>query len=157
MTLINTGGTALSGSSVSITSIPGTYEYLQLILVNATYSTSNNYPFVRLNADSNTRYAQVSAINAANASFNTSAWECGVGSLNTSPNSFTLINIYGYKNTTTWKMGQTVYLTDSTTTPNFNAGIRQHSYNQTAAVTELSIGADSGTFTGGTAFLYGVK
>ena len=57
MTLINSGGTALSGSSVVIGSIPGTYKHL-LVVVNTMFiSSAGESVYMRLNADTGTNYA----------------------------------------------------------------------------------------------------
>ena len=57
MTLINTCGTTLTGASVTIGSIPGTYKNLQLVIRNFLPATDDKGIGIRYNSDSATRYA----------------------------------------------------------------------------------------------------
>jgi hypothetical protein len=51
-TLINTGGTALSGGSVTISSIPGTYKHLLIIIDRVTSSGSVSYNNISITPNS---------------------------------------------------------------------------------------------------------
>jgi hypothetical protein len=162
MTLINTGGTSLSGSSVTISSIPDTYNYLQLFVLGFKSNTDNFGVGLRINADSNTsRYYTQTAISAENASYSPDAtsWSTTAGGDNTTSNSILKVEIYGYANTTTWKMGQSSHLQNyHGNAANINQAFRQHAYNQTGAITSITlIETAGGSFNAGTAYLYGVK
>ena len=159
MTLINTGGTTLTGASVTIGSIPGTYNYLKLIIENFLPAVDNTYLNVRVNNDSNaSRHKSQTAITGFNQTYNATKWECSIGEDNATSQNIIVLDIYGYANTTTWKLGQATILANAATTAtDYNYSIRQFAYNQTGAVTSLVLFPESGNFTSGTAYLYGVK
>lgn len=159
MTLINSGGTTLTGASVTISSIPGTYEDLQLVIVNYLPASDNGNITCRINGDSTAnRHTTITTIGTENASFGATTWEISGGSDNATSQTLIVLKIFDYANTTTWKMGQTNFLqTHHTTTTNYNLALRQHGYNQTSAISSLELANGSGNFTSGTAYLYGVK
>jgi hypothetical protein len=159
MTLINTGGTTLTGASVTIGSIPATYNYLKLIVENPLPATDNDFLTLRVNGDSNAnRHKTTTAISNATISFDSTRWEIGIGEDNASAQSIMVVDIYGYANTTTWKMAQcNILANNATTSTQFNNAIRQLAYNQTGAITSLVLAFGTGNFTSGTAYLYGVK
>jgi hypothetical protein len=155
MTEIASG--SLSGSSVSITSIPSTYKNLVLeirgALTNATYQ-----PYFTLNNDTASRYNRVSITsNGTSVGTSTGAAEIdlsGGNSLaNADPNTFT-ISIPDYASTTRKNIffyGQ-IFPGGSSRTI-----IGSGSYNQSVAVSSLQIKTSSGSYNGGTYILYGVK
>jgi hypothetical protein len=159
MTLINTGGTTLTGASVTIGSIPGTFNYLKLIVENFLPATDNNFLSLRINGDTNAnRHKNQVVIEGDAQSFDETVWNITKGGDNASSQMISVLDIYGYANTTTWKMGQcTILQNNHTTATNYNFGLRQFGYNQTAAVTSLVLFPNTGNFTSGTAYLYGVK
>jgi hypothetical protein len=56
MTLINTGGTALSGASVTISSIPSTYTNLYILMLGYYTATGDAATYVRFNSDTGNKY-----------------------------------------------------------------------------------------------------
>jgi hypothetical protein len=150
MTLINTGGTTLSGSSTTISSIPSTYKNLQLI-VRAPRPSSTGVIQIRFNGDSGAKYwrdLNLSAQTPSDTVFN-------IGGIQNSANNNGLIavDIFDYT-TTTWKIASIVSVTnDSSTTINImtSTGV----YIGTSAISSLTI-YPQGTWTSGTAYLYGV-
>jgi len=159
MTLINTGGTTLTGASVTIGSIPATYYDLQLVIVNYLPATDNQNIVLRVNNDSNAnRHYNITAIETENQGFNNTYWTIGSGVDNATTQSLNVVRIFDYANTTTWKLAQSNYISNHpTTTSNNNIGLRQHGYNQTGAISSIVLLNASGNFTSGTAYLYGVK
>jgi hypothetical protein len=159
MTLINTGGTTLTGASVTIGSIPSGYINLQLIVENFLPANDNNTLSVRVNNDSNANRHKINTlIQQENVSFDATAWDLTGGGDNAVSETIIKLDIYGYANTTTWKMAQSNFLQNyHGGSSNMNIGIRQLGYNQTAAITSLVLFPGSGNFTSGTAYLYGVK
>ena len=161
MTLIST--TTLSGSSITLSSIPQTYKDLRIIVRNFRPSTATNRYRMRINGDTNTRYKQdlylASAPNS-NFTFGASFWELEDRAATSTGASeaygdFTLPD---YTNTTTWKMiWGFSFVNNSTTSTNFNFNNYMSIYNQTPAITSLDIFASTGTFTSGEVLLYGVK
>jgi trimeric autotransporter adhesin len=56
MTLINTGGTALTGANVSITSIPNTYKHLFITINGQINAVADEATYMRLNGDTGNNY-----------------------------------------------------------------------------------------------------
>jgi len=159
MTLIST--TTLTGASITLSSIPATYNDLYIIIrafLPATDAVDLN---MRFNADSGASRHFSITTNAApydNQGFNnTSALICSASD-NAVTTTLNSISIPDYTNTTTRKMATTVSLNTSNfgaTSFNFRAGYAV--YNQTAAISSLVFFPSSGNFTSGTVLLYGVK
>ena len=160
MTLINTGGTTLTGAEIVISSIPSTYIHLNLLLISPKPATDDVYWLVRFNGDSNAnRYKTIAAIGAGDQSFSQSSMALGEGQDNTNANGSASISIPNYAQTGIWKMASNDYVlaNNGTTSTNFNTNKYYGFYNQTDAITSITIRPSSGNWTSGTAFLYGVK
>lgn len=164
MTLINTGGTSLSGSSTSITSIPGTYKNLYVVVENAVNSVNNEYMYLQINSDTGSNYfyqglqlyrdSGVSAIRNASAS---------------------LIFLCYFGTGTDWfrKCNGTItiprYAESEIHTVQANlravsdANIEQYMFNvmgllnSTSAITSLEFKTTGGTFSSGKVYVYGVS
>jgi len=158
MTLINTGGTTLTGASVTISSIPATYQHLQVILRNALPATDNTAFKVRFNSDSATNYRSggydgvFGAMNAAQGNLQ------GESDNTVSTFNLTQFYVWDYANTTTAKFYYFQQMTtNATTTANVNLESGYGVYNQTGAISAITLFPTTGNWTSGTAFVYGVK
>ena len=162
MTLINTGGTTLTGSSITISSIPTTYVDLRLIVENYRPATNTAPLMIRYNGDSGSSYRNGSytdtwAVGSA------SSWASTLNQVSPDTNngaSNASINVYipNYAAATTWKANHcTSIVNDSGTISDFRALYFANTYKASAAITSLEIFPNSGNFTSGTAYLYGVK
>jgi len=158
MTLINTGGTTLTGASVTISSIPATYKDLQLIVREFKPATDGQDMRLRFNGDSATRYAARDTSTSSGTAFNLAQIDLTKSQDNSVATGLTAVTIYDYANTTTWKMGYYKSVTvDSTTTTSFQYQFEDFLYNQTPAINSITLLPGTGNFTSGTAFLYGVN
>ena len=158
MTLINLGGTTLTGASITISSIPATYNNLQLVVQNFLPATDGANIKLRFNGDSGAnRYAsQKNVYNDAETFGDTSIQICQ-GNDNAVANGLSIANISNYA-ATTYKIVESVGITvNSTNTANWNFAWYVGFFNQTAAVTSITLLPSAGNFTSGTAYLYGVK
>jgi hypothetical protein len=159
MTLINTGGTTLTGSSVTISSIPATYKNLQLVIRNYRPITDNARCIVRFNADSTAnRHAQLFTFTNSNAPFDANGLSVSDDTDNGTSSSLIVLNFYDYANTTTWKICDVFAASSNGATPaniayRFSLGF----YNQTGAISSIAVAAESAGFDSGTAYLYGVS
>jgi len=151
---------SLTGSSVTISSISGTYKDLKLVLRAPRPSTDTSFN-LRFNADTGAnRHASQTGSNSSvdNQSFN--ATFCGLSRPGDSATSNALItvDIYDYADTTHWKMAQSTAITNNgTTTSNYNFENTYLFFNQNTAISSLVIFPDSGTWSAGTYILYGVS
>lgn len=164
LTLINTGGTALSGSSTSVSSIPGTYKNLFVVIDKAYVSSDADNPglAIRFNSDtgSNYTYQTVNSINntitgrgdATNTEFEISA---RISDQNTDiKKTFAQLTIRRYTNTD--GVGFSSFANGFNNAEQPTCTIGSGSYDGTAAITSISIRpTGSGTFSGGTIFVYG--
>lgn len=157
MTLIST--TTLSGASITLSSIPQTYNSLYLIVRNFLPATDGSGLNMRYNSDTNTRYKTSNGNNAASQVFGSSFLNVGTqASDNTVTGGIHEIFIPDYANTATWKMNTSNAITvDSTTTTNFGIERLIGAYNQTSAISSITFFPSSGNFTSGSVLLYGVK
>ena len=158
MTLINSGGTTLTGSSITISSIPGTYKNLQLVVRNFLPSVDDNAICLRFNSDSNTRYGYSTTNPDTNVSFGEDQIAFGPRQDSATSQSLIVMDIFDYANAVTWKTAKSRSFTNNaTTSTNFNYSERYGIYNQTGAITSILLRPASGNFTSGTAYLYGVS
>lgn len=156
LTLINTGGTTLTGASVTIGSIPSTYKNLQLVVRSYRPASNGQSLNLRFNSDSSTNYSYIFTGMADNNSFGNNIWDIARSQNSGASNCLSVVNIFDYTNTSTWKTAHIVAFS------NTSANIAQFSYvvggavyNQTAAISSIDLFPASGNFTSGTAFLYG--
>jgi hypothetical protein len=157
MTLLST--TTLTGSSVTLSSIPQTYKNLQLVVTNFLPADNGRYLGLRINGDSNTRYFYTSANATGNTAFANTEVELSNAASNSTSEGFQLCNLYDYTNTTSWKLFESVSVVNSSATSTNLTHTRNFMvFNQTGAITELNVlNLYSGNFTSGTVLLYGVK
>jgi hypothetical protein len=159
MTLIST--TTLSGASVSLSAIPGTFKHLQLVVRNFLPATDNQAFAVRVNGDSNAnRHFSVPSSTAPGGSaFNATVWNTNtIGTDNAVTETLIVWDIFDYTNTVTRKMGRAQFAYNgSITTTNINFELSHYYYNQTGAITSLDLLPSSGNFTSGTVLLYGIS
>jgi hypothetical protein len=157
MTLIST--TTLSGSAVNLTSIPQTYKDLKLVIRNFRPSTDSATMQFRINSDSGTKYIdrETSALVALSVAFTETTWN-GTSSDNGASTGILVADLYDYTNSGTIKMGQRQSIANNATTPaNAYMSFSLYATNITDAITSINILVSAGTFTSGTALLYGVN
>ena len=160
LTLLST--TTLSGASVTLSSIPQNYRNLQLVIRDLLPATDGTSMSMRLNGDSNAnRYSNNgwNASQGAAVGFGSDAFTSLATSLdNQVTENFCVINLYDYTNTVTWKYGTSQGVNCDSTSPDQLVRNNYHLwYNQTAAISSITILLASGNITSGTALLYGVN
>jgi hypothetical protein len=155
MTLINSGGTTLTGASVTISSIPGTYNNLQLWVRNYKPVNDDETLILRYNSDSTSKYSNKTG-EGTNTGYDTELYLTR-GQDNGTANGFAFLEVYDYTRTD-WKISLNLGISNNATTPaNFNHQLKIGLYTGTSAITSITLSPLSGNFTSGTAFLYGVK
>jgi len=157
MTLIST--TSLTGASVTLSSIPATYKNLQLIVRNYYAVNDGNRLNFRFNADATSnRHVSLSTISGTG-SFNGTATNATNGQDNAASQGLTVIDVFDYANTTTWKFFRSSSIandqTSATDVAFFTAALG--AYNQTGAISSIELFPSSSNFTAGSVLLYGVK
>ena len=159
MTLIST--TTLTGASVSLSAIPGTFKNLQLVVRNFLPATDNAMFTIRVNGDSNANRHKAITNNAAAGSFSydSTVWNTAqIGADNAVTQSLIVFDIFDYTNTTTWKTATGYIIVNSAvTTTDLRFEYGHYAYNQTGAITSLDLLSSSGNFTSGTVLLYGIS
>ena len=157
MTLINSGGTTLTGASVTISSIPATYNTLQLQILRPKPDTDSNVT-VRFNGDTGSYYksrtGEIDDVVINNDRLYISNEQDSV-----TANGFINYFFYDYTNTTGWRLSNGQALTNNKTTAanaNFSPSIGIYS-NVGTAISSITILPSGGNWTSGTAYLYGVK
>lgn len=156
-TLLNTGGTALTGAStVTINSI--NKEQLLIVITDASSSAAGDDMYVRFNGDTTSKYAQygVRANAASNSVRASTAGRLDFAGLSTTAASQASAAIFvtGCKSTTFKPLSVTgMASTGGGSDP--IGYIYNGFYNASAAITSVTVGALSGTLDGGTVFIYG--
>jgi hypothetical protein len=149
--------TTLTGSTITLSSIPQTYRHLQLITRLWLPATTNVAFRMRLNADSGAnRHHQSYGYGQTDFSFAADNVALSGNARNSSSQTFIITNIYDYANTNTYKMGDNLSV-NTETSADFTNNRNHFVYNQTSGISSLSFFNTSGNFTSGTVLLYGVK
>jgi hypothetical protein len=156
MTSIASG--SLTGASVVISSIAGTYNNLQLVLRDF-YMSTNATITLKVNAVANynlIRDLVSSSTITRDGLTGNGTFPLAYNNIATSDNdSSTIVNIYDYASSVNKDINALISYT------NTSAGKDFMNYNgnavMSAAVTSVTIAATAGTFSGGTYILYGVK
>jgi hypothetical protein len=158
MTLINTGGTALSGSTTTISTIPGTYKELRIYVMD--FFASVGSPGMYFNADTTAANYAYSGTRLYGANLsavigeNNATTICLIAFPNTDQNNNLVITIPNYAETAAKK----IYSVHSGVKDGANNAVTMtaHSWNSTAAITSLNF-TTGGTWSGGTVYVYGVN
>lgn len=160
MTLLST--TTLTGSSVTLNSISQSYRDLLLVVRNFRPSVADGLK-MRINADSTSnRHIYEAVTHGTNAgstqAFGTSNVTIQDTNNTGTGNGLSYTEFFDYTNTTTWKFGRMWSLTtDPTTATSYRCYNGYWAYNQTGAISSIYLYPASGTFSAGTALLYGVS
>lgn len=159
MTLINTGGTTLSGASVTISSIPGTFNELAVMITGVRPATNAAAVQMRFNSDTASRYASKNGFTSTNnVTFTATSILICDDTANSVDTGFIYVSIPLYANTTTHKSTFGYAVTSNKDTPaNVDFDYYGGAYNQTTAINALTFFPASGNWTSGTVFVYGVK
>jgi hypothetical protein len=161
MTLINSGGTALSGATTTVGSIPGTYKELK-IYVTDFYASGVNTCFFYLNTDSTASNYAYSGTRLFGSNLtgvigeNNSSAISYIGAPASDQNNNLVISIPNYADTTANK----IYTAHSGVKDGSNPAvtITAHRWNNTAAITAINVQCQSpNTWSGGTVYVYGVN
>jgi len=158
LTLLST--TTLTGASVTLSAISGSYTNLQLVVKNA-YGSAQDWIFLRFNSDTGSNYyRRLSTVagtsNAAGTTAQTShLWTQVPSASSDAQNGSGVATLYDYTVTT----GQQIVISngfgfDGT---NLFGAWNNGVYDKSAAITSITVGVASGTFSGGTVLLYGVN
>jgi hypothetical protein len=162
MTLIST--TTLTGATVTLSSIPQTYNSLYLVIQNFRPSVDGDYFTFRFNGISTTTYREQLPYQVA--TDYTKAGDDKIGnsfqflrSDNTTTLGIGSILIENYTNTVTNKTALFRSISNDSANPSttwrFAGGVGTST--ATSAITSLDFLTTAGTFTSGTVLLYGVK
>ena len=156
MTLLTSG--TLSGSAVNLTSISSSYKDLKLVIRNFKPATDGARIYLRLNNDTGANYQTPGISSGSNQSFSDTYMIASYQTDNTSAQGLCIYEIDDYTNTTTWKIVRLFAMTNNdTTATNFQLTNQFGAYNQTGAISQINILLNSGNFTSGDYYLYGVK
>lgn len=159
MTLIST--TSLSGASVTLSSIPATYKNLQLVIRDILPASSGNNLRMRVNGDTATRYTVTgwSQATGTQTGFSLTQFQGLLQDMSSSvTQNLCIVDLFDYTNTVTYKcgsvIGMAVNVTDAT---EFTRSSINLWYNQTPAISSITLFFETGNITSGTALLYGVS
>jgi hypothetical protein len=161
MTLISTT-TISNNATVSLTSIPQTYNNLFVVIRNYKPATAYVGLKMRFNSDSGANRHKLNLIDDASAYSGSFAFDdtnSKIADFNDTATGTGLITVTipDYTNANTFKMGNFKTLANSDVSGEFYYRSGSAAYNQTTAITSLDFFSASGNLTSGTILLYGVK
>lgn len=155
MTSIASG--SLTGASVSLTSISGSYRDLILRLSNYSSNGDSFGVSYRYNNVSTSSYRGTGATDSNALAFNATEIDGSNPQDTSAGNGFIELQIFDYAGST-WKVARNLAITNNDTTPTtFNIQNFTVLSNITAAITRIDIFSDGADFDGGTYVLYGVN
>jgi hypothetical protein len=155
MTQIATG--SMTGTTVTISSIPTTYKNLQLIIRDPNLSGNADTLRMRFNSNTSSIYGSCAFNNTSAFRPNTSS-SFNIGYLSSGADGLICINITDYANTSTFKVFQSYTTGDDTANNQYVTNNDWGMVGITSAVTSVSLFSDSlYTFSAGTYILYGVS
>lgn len=146
-----------TSSQVNISSIPGTYKDLRLVIRQPANATDNERISMRFNNDSTSNRYALSFNGGDNQQFGNQNFFAIPQADNTVIQGIAVFELFDYANTTTFKLCRKSCMTNNaTTTTNFNMFVEFSAYNQTGAITEINLFTQAGNIKG-TYILYGVS
>jgi hypothetical protein len=159
MTLINSGGTTLTGASISVSSIPATYKELYIYIENALPATNDTQIRMRFNSDTNTVYSSIRSVDTAITKNDSSSLGLAFNISSTAATTgIAIARIPNYFNTVAPKnfscFSQATY---SSNTAQWVVSQVTGVYNSTSAISSITLFPASGNWTSGTAYVYGVQ
>jgi hypothetical protein len=162
-TLLNTGGTSLTGGTVTVSGISGKTD-LMIIIDGASQTSGNNAYQLQINTDSGSNYEYFYNVWARAGSFATEYNYIGGGLTST-------YCVLGYNGSASYSFSGTILLGNCNSTSrktiqaNVGAGINsgtgaqntlgQGFYKGSSTVSSISLIVESGTFDAGTVYVYG--
>jgi hypothetical protein len=164
MTLLNSGGTTLSGASTSVSITVTGYTSLTIYIKDAYGTVDDSAALMRINGDTGSNYA-----------YNIIRYEgSSVSGVQSSSSTFigTIFQQIPTTDTVLYKGNAKIDIFQPTATNNFgvvwqsmsakNSGVTASvagtaNYNASAAITAISFAPNSGNWSGGTVYVYGVK
>jgi len=161
MTLIST--TTLSGSSVTISSIPGTYKNLQLVIKDLYSANNDEVMRMRINGDTDNVYASTrvssksTAVNLDVGATTFTIADGAAGYKNSDNNAIAVLNFYDYASVLDHVVNGVYTYLDFNNVQSVTTISTAYYPSTSAAITSLVLLMSSGNFGGGTALLYGVN
>jgi hypothetical protein len=156
MTVIASG--AHSGTTIDISSIAATYNYLYFTWSDYQPTTDSDYLRMRFNNISTANYAGVFGNEELNIAVSVSALQMSQTQDNGTADGQGAVTILDYKNTTSWKFTQAVALTnDPGTATNARLARIAGYWNNTSAINRIQVVTLSGNSFNLNYVLYGVK
>ena len=157
MTLLASG--SLSGTITTLSSISSGYKDLRLVIRDFLPTVNNAALQFRFNTDTTAnRHYTLTAVNVTmNAPNNTKISANPTIDNTVVSDGLTIIDIYDYANTTTQKTCWIFTMHPGTSTTNGYMGMRGGWYNQTSAISAISIFDDNTSNDTGNYYLYGVN
>lgn len=157
MTLIST--TTLGSTSTTISSIPATYNNLQMIFVNATTGTANIAFQLQFNSDTGSNYVYTGGSGGNPGKTTYYGWDVGSAPVASNSAHTAVVDIYNYASTAT-QLGKVVtsrFSVAMNATPSYSTHQVNGAYLSASAISSITVKSfASGTLTG-TVLLYGVK
>jgi hypothetical protein len=159
MTLIST--TSLTGTTVTLSSIPSTYKDIELRFTDFYHSqgaASTRTLEMQVNATASIYAGSNSNSSATNVTGTTTSLTVAQGVLGTASDNFAILTIFNYANTSAFKITNGINFNLGATGPNtYNLSNSRGAICTTSAISSISITYDAFNHQAGTVELWGIK
>jgi hypothetical protein len=156
ITLLST--TAMTGASITLSSIPQTYKDLRLIIRNPLPASDNVILSMRFNGDSATNYAYADTTNTLDTTDVHSGCILNLGQDSLVAEGMLDVKISDYTNAVSVKFVNSLYVGNNySTSSNWNITGYNCVWDNTSAITSITLHYQSGNITSGSVLLYGVS
>lgn len=154
LTQLATG--TLSGASVTISAISGSYKHLQLIIRDAIPTTQAGLR-LRFNSDNGGNYMNFDTTSSGSSQTFGETYATISSDIDTTSDTLCVTQIWDYANSVTMKLSNALCISQNSATPNYNLKEGRSAWNNTTAITSITIMYYTGNHNGGTYYLYGVN
>ena len=157
MTLIST--TSLSGSSVTLSSIPQTYNSLRMVIrdVYPTGASTARDLNLELNGTQSIYFTQRTSAAAENNSVNTSRMQIAYTVFPAANDNTVIVDFPNYAATNVWKVATSQHFNQSTSAPAYTQGVLTTAIRTTSAISSITIVFTAEDLAGGSVELWGIK
>lgn len=151
-------GSMPAANNLALTSISQSYRDLILVVEDVTQATTNERLDLRINNNSSGIYAHIPTTTGNSAATNTVAEISSSQIYQATTDAFFIITFYDYANTTSYKVMESRFCFQTSTTPQFSVGQQTLIARTTSAISEINLlTGTGGNWSAGSYRLYGRK
>jgi hypothetical protein len=162
MTVIDSGSLSTVAQDTTLTSIPATFNHLQLVIFNFRGASNNRAINLRINGNAGaSQYSTITTYGqAGSAAFGSNGWSNATptGTSSTTSYSNSVTTFWNYAQSGVYKIAENCgFSTNGDNTATFNQSVNAYVSAETDAISSITMRCSDGNAAAGTYILYGVK